>query len=96
MNKTWGALAVVALIFPFAAVGAKIAQTESVVTVIVYAAIMVVLFGSLLIAPRVTLDRTPEAEAVRPARPPAPPVAWSWDGVNRAPEEVDDGAEKAE
>ena len=38
MNKTWGVLAVVALIFPFVAVGAKIAETESIVTVIVYVA----------------------------------------------------------
>jgi hypothetical protein len=83
VNRVWGILAAVAAIFPFAAVGAKIAQTESIITVIVYAAIIVILFGSLLIAPRLKIEPAPEA--ARGPRPPAPPVQWNWDGLNRQP-----------
>jgi hypothetical protein len=70
-------------IFPFAAVLAKLAETESAVTVIVVAVIAVIFFAVLLIATRITLE--PEPEVTTAPRQPAPPITWSWDGVNREP-----------
>ena len=85
MNKLWGVLAVVAAIFPFAVVGVKLMESESWITAIVFWAMIVVLFGAALLASRITIERTPEPEAA--PRPPAPPIEWSWDGVNRSPDE---------
>ena len=85
MNKLWGVLAVVAAIFPFAVVGAKLIESESWITALVFWAIVAVLFGVALLASRITIERTPEFEAA--PRPPAPPIEWSWDGVNRSPDE---------
>ena len=82
-NKLGTVVAVVMAIFPFAATLAKIAQTESSVTVIVIAAIFIVLFAVVLIATRITLE--PEPEVAKAPRQPAPPITWSWDGVDREP-----------
>lgn len=86
-NKFGTVLAVAIAIFPFAAVVAKMAATEASTTVLVVAAIFVVFFAVLLVATRITLE--PDAEVSRTPRAPAPPIAWSWDGVNRTP--GDDG-----
>lgn len=92
-NKLGTVIAIALAIFPFAAVLAKMAETESSVTVIVVAAIFVVFFATLLIATRITIEAEPAAPAAAP-RQPAPPIAWSWDGVNRQPD--DDGDQPAE
>ena len=83
-SKLGTVVAVVMAIFPFAAVLAKLAETESAVTVIVVTAICVILFAVLLIATRVTLE--PEPEVTKAPRQPAPPITWNWDGVNREPD----------
>jgi len=82
-NKLGTVVAIVMAIFPFAATLAKIAQTESSVTVIVVAAIFIVLFAVVLIATRITLE--PEPELAKAPRQPARPITWSWDGVDREP-----------
>ena len=86
-NKLGTVIAIVLAIFPFAAVLAKLAATETAVTVIVVAAIFVLFFAVLLIATRITLE--PEPEVARAPRSPAPPIIWSWDGVNREPGDED-------
>ena len=86
-SKLGTLVAIVMAIFPFAAVLAKLAETESSVTVIVVAAICLILLAVLLIATRITLE--PEPEATKAPRQPAPPVTWSWDGVNREPDSDD-------
>jgi len=83
-SKLGTIVAVVMAIFPFAAVLAKLAATESSVMVVVVAAIVIVFFAVLLIATRITLE--PEPEAARVPRRPTPPITWSWDGVNREPD----------
>jgi hypothetical protein len=87
-SKLGTVVAIVMAIFPFAAVLAKLAETESAVTVIVVAAICVILFAVLVIATRITLE--PEPEVAKAPRPPAPPITWSWDGVNREPDSEDE------
>jgi hypothetical protein len=82
-NKLGTVLAVAIAIFPFAAVVAKMAETETSTTVLVVAAIFVIFFAVLLVATRITLE--PDAEVASAPRAPAPPIAWSWDGVNRTP-----------
>jgi len=82
-NKFGTVIAIMLAIFPFAATLAKLAQTESAVTVMVVTAIFVILFAVLLIATHITLE--PEPEVAKAPRPPAPPITWSWDGVNREP-----------
>jgi hypothetical protein len=72
-------------VFPFAAVVAKLAECESATTMLVVATICVILFAVVLIASRITV--APEPEPADAPREPQPPVAWSWDGVNRQPEE---------
>ena len=86
-SKLGTVVAVVMVIFPFAAVLAKLAATESSVVVIVVAAIFVILFAAVLIAMRITLDAEPEV--AKAPRQPAAPIAWSWDGVNREPDSDD-------
>lgn len=92
-SKLGTAIAVVMAIFPFAAVLTKLAETEGATTVIVVAAIFAIFFVTLLVATRITLE--PETETVRAPRAPAPPIAWSWDGVNRQPDS-DNGEEQVE
>jgi hypothetical protein len=87
-SKFGTVIAVALAIFPFAAVLTKLAATETLVTVIVVAAIFVIFFTVLLIATRITLE--PEPEVTRAPRPSAPPITWSWDGVNREPGADDD------
>lgn len=82
-SKLGTVVAVAMAIFPFAAVLAKLAETESATTVSVVAVIFVLFFGTLLVATRITLE--PDTETARAPRAPAPPIAWSWDGVNRQP-----------
>jgi len=82
-SKLGTVVAVAMAIFPFAAVLAKLAATETTVTVIVVAAIAVIFFTVLFIATRITLE--PEPEVTNAPRQPAQPVTWSWDGVNREP-----------
>ncbi len=89
-NKFGTVIAIALAIFPFATVLAKLAESESSVTVIVVAAIFVVFFATLLVATRITIEPEPESSAAAP-RQPAPPIAWSWDGVNRQP---DDGGDQ--
>jgi hypothetical protein len=85
-SKLGTVVAVVVAIFPFAAVVGKLAGTESATTALVVAAICALFFVVLLIASRITVAPEPEPEATpRPAREPAPPVEWNWDGVNREP-----------
>ena len=67
-------------------------ETEGSFTLIVVAALFVVFFATLFIATRITLD----PETARAPRPPAPPIAWSWDGVNRQPDADEDGGSTTE
>ena len=82
-SKLGWVIAVALAIFPFAAVIAKLAGTESATTTLVVAAICAIFFVVLLVASRVTLAPEPPERA---PREPQPPVAWSWDGVNRQPD----------
>jgi len=86
-SKLGTLVAIIMAIFPFAAVLAKLAETESAVAVILVAAICAILFAVLLIATRITLE--PEPEVVKAPHQPTPPVTWSWDGVNREPDSDD-------
>jgi hypothetical protein len=87
-------IAVAIAIFPFALVLAKLAETEGTLTVVIVAAIFVIFFATVLLATRVTLE--PEPELAEALRAPAPPIAWSWDGVNRQPEGGDGAATTTE
>lgn len=91
-SKLGSVVAVALAIFPFAVVLAKLAETEGLVTVIVVAVIFVVFFATLFVATRITLD----PETASAPRQPAPPIAWSWDGVNRQPDGDADGASTTE
>ena len=93
-NKFGTLIAIMLAIFPFAATLTKLAQTETSVTIIVVAALFVVLFTVVLIATRITLE--PEPEVAKASRQPAPPITWSWDGVNREPGADDDDTSSAE
>jgi hypothetical protein len=92
-NKLGTVIAIALAIFPFAAVLAKLAGTEGTTTVTVVAVIFVLFFATLFVATRITLD--PDTDTVRAPRAPAPPIAWSWDGVNRQPDS-DNGEEQVE
>jgi hypothetical protein len=94
-SKLGTAIAIVAAIFPFATVIASLAQSESALTTIVGVAIVVVLFVTILIASRITVEPDLETAAASP-REPAAPIEWNWDGINRQPgaaEGEGDGAE---
>ena len=82
-NKLGTVLAIALAIFPFAAVIAKLAQSETVTTTLIVAAIAAIFFVVVLVATRITIEPEPETAA----RQPAPPIDWSWDGVNRRPDE---------
>jgi len=92
-NKFGTIVAIVLAIFPFAAVLAKLSETEGATTVLVVAAIIVLFFATLLVATRITIE--PDTTSAPAARAPAPPIAWSWDGVNRQPGN-DNGEEHVE
>jgi hypothetical protein len=83
-SKLGTVIVVIAAIFPFAAVIASIARSESAFTAIIVTVIVAVFFVTLVIASRITID--PELETVASApRAPAAPIEWSWDGINRQP-----------
>jgi hypothetical protein len=83
-SKIGWVIAVAMAIFPFAAVVGSLSGSEGVVTTLVVAALCAIFFLVVFIASRITV--APEPEVARIAREPAPPVAWSWDGVNRQPD----------
>ncbi len=89
-SKLGTVFAVALAIFPFSVVLAKLAETESTITIIVVATIFFIFFATLFIATRITLD--PEPGVAAAPRAPAPPIAWSWDGVNRQPGAEDEAA----
>ena len=87
-SKLGTVIAVVAAIFPFAAVIASLAKSESAFTSIVVTLIIAVFF--------LTLTIEPELETATAPRAPAAPIEWSWDDINRQPgasEGEGDGAE---
>ena len=83
-SKLGTVIAVVAVIFPFAAVIASLARSESAFTTIVVTAIVAVFFLTLVIGSRITVE--PELETAAAQRAPAAPIEWSWDGINRQPD----------
>ncbi|MFL5800679.1 MAG: hypothetical protein ACJ8CR_02955 [Roseiflexaceae bacterium] len=89
-SKLGTAVAIVMAAFPFLALGYKMAE-DSTIGITVYAVILVMLLAGLLIGPRLNLavaSAEASAEASEyPAREPAPPIEWDWDGVNRQPDE---------
>jgi hypothetical protein len=85
-SKLGTIIVIVIAIFPFAAVLANLATSESAITAIVVAAIMAVFFLVILIASRITIEPETELAAAAP-RQPAPPIEWSWDGTNRQPDQ---------
>ncbi len=95
-SKLGTVIAIIAAIFPFAAVAASLARSESAFTAIVVVVIIAVFFATLVIASRITVE--PELETTAAPRAPAAPIEWSWDGINRQPDAAEgDGAEaKAE
>ena len=88
MNRLWTIVAILACMFPFVALGYKIFE-NSATSGVIYTIMALIFFGSLLIASRASITLSP-SEAVaspeRAPRPPAPPITWSWDGVDRQPE----------
>jgi len=93
-SKLGTVIAIIAAIFPFAAVIASLAQSESAFTTIVVTVIVAVFFVTLVIASRITIE--PELETAAVPRAPAAPIEWSWDGINRQPDAAEgegDGAE---
>jgi hypothetical protein len=84
-SKLGTAVAILVAIFPLFALGWKLLE-DSVVGVAVYGAILLILLVGLFFGPRLnlaTVDAEPAEQ--RPPREPAPPIEWSWDGVNRQP-----------
>jgi hypothetical protein len=84
-SKLGTVIVIVALIFPFAAVIASVARSESALTAIVVTALSAVFFLTLLIASRITVE--PELDTATTPREPVKPIEWSWDGINRQPGE---------
>jgi hypothetical protein len=83
-SKLGTVIAIIAAIFPFAAVITSIARSESIFTAIIVTLIVAVFFVTLVIASRITIE--PELETVASApRIPATPIEWNWDGINRQP-----------
>ena len=83
-SKLGTLIAIIAAIFPFAAVIASLVQSESALTAIVVTVIVAVFFATLVIASRITIE--PELETAAVPRTPAAPIEWSWDGINRQPD----------
>jgi hypothetical protein len=91
-SKLGTVIVIIAAIFPFAAVAANLAKSESAFTAIVVIVIMAVFFATLVLGSRITIEPEPETAAV--PRAPAAPIEWSWDGINRQPDAAEgDGAE---
>jgi hypothetical protein len=77
--------------FPFLALGYKIFE-DSTFGGVIYAVILLILVLGITIAVRAQIVLPEPAAAgsdVRAARQPAPPITWSWDGVDRQPESAD-------
>jgi hypothetical protein len=72
--------------FPFLALGWKMFE-NSTVGIAVYGAIVLILLVGVLIGPRLNLAEAGAAAGERAAGEPAPPIEWSWDGVNRQPDD---------
>ena len=80
-------VAVLMAAFPFLALGYKIFEVSA-TAIIVYGAILAILAVGLAIAPRVNLVEVTADASVEPApRAAAPPIEWSWEGINREPGE---------
>jgi hypothetical protein len=96
-SKLGTVIAIIAAIFPFAAVIASLAQSESAFTAIVVTVMVAVFFVTLVIASRITIEPEMETAASAP-RAPAAPIEWSWDGINREPgaAEGDEAESKAQ
>jgi hypothetical protein len=85
-SKLGTAVAVLMAAFPFLALGYKMTE-DSTVGITVYAVILVILLAGVLIGPRVNLAAADVEASEHPASEPAPPIEWTWDGVNRQPDE---------
>jgi hypothetical protein len=72
--------------FPFVALGYSMAE-DSATGIIVYAAIVLILLAGVLIGPRLKLAEADIEAGESAPRQPAPPIEWSWDGVNRQPDD---------
>jgi hypothetical protein len=81
-SKLGTAVAVLMAAFPFLALGYKMAE-DSTVGITVYALILIILLASLLVGPRLNLAAADVEASEHPAHEPAPPIEWTWDGVNR-------------
>ena len=88
-SKLGTAVAILMGAFPFLALGYTIAGVSA-TAIIVYAVVLVILLGGLLLAPRLNLAEASTDTAGRTPRAPAPPLEWNWDGVNRQPGEEDE------
>jgi len=88
-SKLGTAVAILMAVFPLFALGWRLLE-DSVVGIAVYGAILLILLVGLFFGSRLNLA-TADAEPTRqgPPREPAPPIEWSWDGVNRQPGEDD-------
>ncbi len=87
--------------FPFLALGYKLFE-DSTFGGVIYAVIILILIVGIAIAVRAQIVLPEPAAAgseLRAARQPAPPITWSWDGVDRQPEgteaEADDSSAQA-
>ena len=77
--------------FPFLALGYKL-FADSTFAGVIYGAIILVLVVGIAIAVRAQIVLPEAADAgsgTRVVRRPAPPITWSWDGVDREPESED-------
>lgn len=89
-NTLLTVLVVLAAVFPFFALGSKIAAVESSTAVAVFAGIVLVLLAGLFFGSRIHLaDADASDAAPAAAGGSAAPIAWSWDGVDRQPEGED-------
>jgi hypothetical protein len=88
MNRLLTFLAILAAAFPFFALGLKLFQAESTTTALVFMLIVAGFLAVLLFGPRIGLPAEVTDDGASPAsRAPAPPITWSWDGVDRQPGE---------
>jgi len=85
-SKLGTVVAILMAAFPFLALGYKMFE-DSMTGIIVYTAILAILVVGFLLGPRLNLAALAVETEERPTREPAPPVEWSWEGVNRQPTE---------